>query len=295
MTLLPADTHILDVAAVLGGADAFVGTSLHGTLTAATYAQPIAVLDMVGYDKLRAVLAEIGLGSQAVRSIAAVEPALDGARSSLQPAARALLTKRVGAHFDQIAGAVTASRARRGRATAGQAPARLRAAMGERIDREQAARAGLARQYVTERLAAKHEISTLRAELTARDALIEGQEQHAAALHAELAGLNGQIGALRAQIGGLQAHIGSLKAQAEAQGGEIVRLHANAVHLTHELRAAGERLEALGHERNAAVNALEALLNSRILHYTRPLRDVAHRIRATRREGEAAATPELEL
>jgi polysaccharide pyruvyl transferase WcaK-like protein len=112
---VPATASVEDIAAVIGGSAVFVGSSLHGSITALAYDRPFVVVDIAPEPKLEAFAASVGATCRLARTGDEIADALDAPMPSLPLAS---LQARVDEHFDRIAALVSQARpprARRGR------------------------------------------------------------------------------------------------------------------------------------------------------------------------------------
>jgi lipopolysaccharide transport system ATP-binding protein len=129
---LPPEVGVEDLAAAIAGATAFVGSSLHGAITALVHGRPFVLLNLAGETKLDGFGDLTGLDDRVVHDVDAVAPALEAALA--RPAPLGLLEdlqRRIDDHFDRIAeiaaGAAAARppRRRRWRLRAGSPQARV--------------------------------------------------------------------------------------------------------------------------------------------------------------------------
>ncbi|MDQ1567196.1 MAG: hypothetical protein QOF96_2076 [Actinomycetota bacterium] len=101
---LPAGASVEDLAAAIAGAGVFLGSSLHGAITALAYGRPFVLLNLMGEAKLDGFGDLTGLDRCVVHTAAEIVPALDGALTD--PAPPGLLSDlqhRVDRHFDRLA------------------------------------------------------------------------------------------------------------------------------------------------------------------------------------------------
>ena len=101
---LPAGAAVEDLAAAIVGADAFVGSSLHGAITALVYGRPFVLLNLIDDPKLDGFGDVTGLDRGVVH--AAGEIVAAAARAVAErppPSVLAGLQARIDAHFDRIA------------------------------------------------------------------------------------------------------------------------------------------------------------------------------------------------
>ena len=112
---LPPGAGIDDLAAAIAGAALFVGSSLHGAITALVYGRPFVLLNLAGESKLDGFGDLTGLEDRVVHDVDALGLTLD--RVVTTPAPPGLLPglqRRIDAHFDRIAEiALTAASAQR--------------------------------------------------------------------------------------------------------------------------------------------------------------------------------------
>jgi hypothetical protein len=127
---LPPAVGVEDMAAAIAGGTAFVGSSLHGAITALVYGRPFVLLNLADESKLDGFADLTGLEDRVVHDLESLAPALEAALS--RPAPGGLLPdlqRRIDAHFDRIAEiAVSAAAARPRRRLSppvGRAPRRL--------------------------------------------------------------------------------------------------------------------------------------------------------------------------
>jgi hypothetical protein len=101
---LPGAASVEDLAAALAGADAFVGSSLHGAVTALVFGRPFVLLNLIDDAKLDGFGDLTGLDHGVVHHAGEVAAALD--RALAEPADPGLLPglqARIDRHFDRIA------------------------------------------------------------------------------------------------------------------------------------------------------------------------------------------------
>ena len=111
---VPADAGLEDVAAVLASAALFVGSSLHGAITALVHGRPFVLVNLGDESKLRGFVESIGLEERLVHEVAVVEEAADGALAAPSPAELvARLQAEVDEHFDSLASAIAGAADRR--------------------------------------------------------------------------------------------------------------------------------------------------------------------------------------
>ena len=111
---LPPEAGIGDLAAAIAGGLVFVGSSLHGAITALVYGRPFVLLNLAGESKLDGFGDLTGLGDRVVHDVDALGPALE--RAVTTPPPPGLLTElqgRIDDHFDRIAEIALAAASRR--------------------------------------------------------------------------------------------------------------------------------------------------------------------------------------
>jgi polysaccharide pyruvyl transferase WcaK-like protein len=100
---LPPGAALEDMAAAVFGADVFVGSSLHGAITALAYGRPFVLLNLYGEAKLDGFADLTGLGGRVVHRADEITAALDAAVND--PAPDGLLEslqQRIDRHFDRL-------------------------------------------------------------------------------------------------------------------------------------------------------------------------------------------------
>jgi len=150
---MPPAAGIEEIAAVIAGADGFVGSSLHGNITAFTYGRPFVVLNLAPERKLEgfARLAGPDAETRLVHDVAGLSALLDP-RLAIPPERRELdrLTTAVDLHFDRVAtiaaNAVDRRAATRGtrRGLASRSRRRIGRLLNPRLARRRKARAAAA-------------------------------------------------------------------------------------------------------------------------------------------------------
>ncbi|MGH9035981.1 MAG: polysaccharide pyruvyl transferase family protein [Acidimicrobiia bacterium] len=101
---LASGAGIDDLAAAIAGGVVFVGSSLHGAITALVYGRPFVLLNLAGEPKLDGFGDLTGLGDRVIHDIDALAPALDRALAEPVPADLLPgLQRRIDEHFDRIA------------------------------------------------------------------------------------------------------------------------------------------------------------------------------------------------
>ncbi|HEY0397898.1 MAG TPA: polysaccharide pyruvyl transferase family protein [Acidimicrobiia bacterium] len=101
---LPAGAAVEDLAAAIAGAGVFLGSSLHGAITALAYGRPFVLLNLMGEAKLDGFGDLTGLDRYVVHTAAEILPALDRALADpAPPGLLADLQHRIDRHFDRLA------------------------------------------------------------------------------------------------------------------------------------------------------------------------------------------------
>jgi polysaccharide pyruvyl transferase WcaK-like protein len=101
---LPAGATVEDLAAVIAGGGVFVGSSLHGAITALAYGRPFVLLNLYGEAKLDGFADLTGLGARVVHQAVNIPAALDQALADPAPAGLLdSLQRRIDRHFDRLA------------------------------------------------------------------------------------------------------------------------------------------------------------------------------------------------
>jgi hypothetical protein len=103
---LPEAVTVEDLAAAIAGGDLFLGSSLHGAITALVYGRPFVLLKLFDEAKLDGFADVTGLGRYVLHSAGEIPATLDAAMASdaVSPALLASLQGRIDAHFDRLAG-----------------------------------------------------------------------------------------------------------------------------------------------------------------------------------------------
>jgi hypothetical protein len=165
---LPAGAAVEDLAAAIAGAGVFLGTSLHGAITALAYGRPFVLLNLIDDAKLDGFGDLTGLDRFVLHGGAEIPGALDLALA--EPAAPALvedLQRRIDRHFDRLA---------------------------ELASERAAARPGVRPDRSLDADAAADHLGRLRGEV--------------GALHGEVGVLHGELGAVQAGLARLEAELG---------------------------------------------------------------------------------------
>jgi polysaccharide pyruvyl transferase WcaK-like protein len=111
---LPEGAAVEDLAAAIAGAGVFLGSSLHGAITALAYGRPFVLLNLMGEAKLTGFGDVTGLGRCVVAAAGGIVAALeDAGREPPPPGVLADLHRRIDGHFDRIAELVAARAAAR--------------------------------------------------------------------------------------------------------------------------------------------------------------------------------------
>ena len=111
---LPSDATVEDLAAVIAGGGVFVGSSLHGAITALAYGRPFVLLNLYGEAKLDGFGDLTGLSGRVVHRADDIPGAID--RAVAEPAPAGLLDalrQRLDRHFDRLAEMAAPGRAER--------------------------------------------------------------------------------------------------------------------------------------------------------------------------------------
>jgi polysaccharide pyruvyl transferase WcaK-like protein len=103
---LPEAVTVEDLAAAIAGGDLFLGSSLHGAITALVYGRPFVLLKLFDDPKLDGFGDMTGLSRLVLHSSDEIPAALDAAMAgnAAAPALLASLQGRIDAHFDRLAG-----------------------------------------------------------------------------------------------------------------------------------------------------------------------------------------------
>jgi hypothetical protein len=191
---LPPEAPVEDLAAAIAGGDAFVGSSLHGAVTAVVYGRPFVLLHLFDDSKLDGFGDLTGLQRGVVHRAADLPGALDWALAyPPEESLLAALRPRIDAHFDRIAEIARESVA-----------ARLRSVDG--------AGGSLDRYAVEDHLA----------RLKARLALVEDgeAEAHRRAVEAEAARVEAEAARVEAEAARVSAGVGLAEAHRRAAEAE---------------------------------------------------------------------------
>jgi hypothetical protein len=102
---LPEAVTVEDLAAAIAGGDLFLGSSLHGAITALVYGRPFVLLKLFDEAKLDGFGDVTGLGRYVLHSPGEIPAAMDAALAgnAATPALLATLQGRIDAHFDVLA------------------------------------------------------------------------------------------------------------------------------------------------------------------------------------------------
>ena len=102
---LPSGAAVEDLAAAIVGAEVFLGSSLHGAITALAYGRPFVLLNLMGEAKLDGFGDLTGLGRYVLHSAGEIPAGLDAAIAAgpAEPALLAGLQHRIDRHFDRLA------------------------------------------------------------------------------------------------------------------------------------------------------------------------------------------------
>lgn len=124
---VPADAEVEDVAAVLSSAALFLGSSLHGAITALVHDRPFVLVNLGDESKLRGFVESIGLEHHLVERADAIDDAAEAVLAG--PSLTSLvagLQDDVDRHFDAMASVIVEARERRSSVTARWLAARRR-------------------------------------------------------------------------------------------------------------------------------------------------------------------------
>jgi polysaccharide pyruvyl transferase WcaK-like protein len=101
---LPGTATVEDLAAAIAGGGVFVGSSLHGAITALAYGRPFVLLNLYGEAKLDGFGDLTGLGGRVVHHASEIPAALEEAIADPAPAGLLeSLQRRIDRHFDRLA------------------------------------------------------------------------------------------------------------------------------------------------------------------------------------------------
>ena len=101
---LPGGATVEDLAAAIAGGGVFVGSSLHGAITARAYGRPFVLLNLYGEAKLDGFGDITGLGARVVHRADEIPAALEAAMADPAPAGLLdSLQRRLDRHFDRLA------------------------------------------------------------------------------------------------------------------------------------------------------------------------------------------------
>jgi hypothetical protein len=103
---LPDAVTVEDLAAAIAAGDLFLGSSLHGAITALVYGRPFVLLKLFDEAKLDGFGDLTGLGRYVLHSAGQIPAAIDAALAggAVDRALLASLQGRIDAHFDRLAG-----------------------------------------------------------------------------------------------------------------------------------------------------------------------------------------------
>ena len=111
---VPADAGVEDIAAVLSSAELFLGSSLHGAITALAYGRPFVLVNLGDESKLRGFVASVGLEDRLAEDVGDIAgAALAALRSPVPAELVASLQADVDRHFDALASAIVEAMERR--------------------------------------------------------------------------------------------------------------------------------------------------------------------------------------
>ena len=194
---LPAEAAVEDLAAAIAGGDVFLGSSLHGAITALVYGRPFVLLNLIDDAKLDGFGDLTGLGRAVVHAAGEIGGALAGAPAALPaPGLLGTLQGRIDRHFDRLA--ELASERAAARPGVGPDPSLDTYAVADHLGR---LRAGLA---------------TLEGQLAEVARRADGAGQGFVGLRAALSGLQAEVGGLRADLAAVRAGLARTEAELEA-------------------------------------------------------------------------------
>jgi polysaccharide pyruvyl transferase WcaK-like protein len=105
---VPDRIHVLETAAVIGRSSGYVGTSLHGAVTAVSFGLPLAVLTHDAKGKHQQVLAAIGIDNATTTAVDGIAQAFRNTQALDLEAIAASVTHKAQADFDKLAQALQA-------------------------------------------------------------------------------------------------------------------------------------------------------------------------------------------
>ena len=184
---LPPDAVVEDLAAAVAGADVFVGSSLHGAVTALVYRRPFVLLNLIDDAKLDGFGDITGLEHLVVHRAGEVAAAL--VRAVAEPPGPGLLSGlqgRIDRHFDRIAD--LARERAEARREVGPDPALDSYAVLDQLDRLRGELAQLRAGPAAE-LDLRAEVATLRAGLARTEAALAATGRRAREAEQELSAL----------------------------------------------------------------------------------------------------------
>ena len=101
---LPSGATVEDLAAAIAGCGVFIGSSLHGAITALAYGRPFVLLNLYGEAKLDGFGDITGLAGRVVHQATEIPAALEAAMADPAPAGVLdSLQRRLDRHFDRLA------------------------------------------------------------------------------------------------------------------------------------------------------------------------------------------------
>ncbi|HMC80516.1 MAG TPA: polysaccharide pyruvyl transferase family protein, partial [Acidimicrobiia bacterium] len=192
-----AGAAVEDLAAAIAGGAVFLGSSLHGAITALAYGRPFVLLNLIDDAKLDGFGDLTGLGRAVVHAAGEIGGALAGAPAALPaPGLLGTLQGRIDRHFDRLA--ELASERAAARPGVGPDPSLDTYAVADHLGR---LRAGLA---------------TVEGQLAEVARRADGAGQGFVGLRAELSGLQAEVGGLRADLAAVRAGLARTEAELEA-------------------------------------------------------------------------------
>ena len=207
---LPAEAGVEDLVAAISGARAFVGSSLHGSISALAFGRSFVTLNLTGQSKLDGFAHLVEADDLVVRHPDDIHDACTGALKA--PPDRALVTRlqrRVDDHFDRMAEIIerstTPRHARAGPETDGEGRPYRVGQLESDLRAARSAHRALARRVRGERLRLADHVQELRdahaatsARLDAAEAALEAHRQRADHAERQAAELDAELARLRA-------------------------------------------------------------------------------------------------
>ncbi len=254
-----ASLLLVDFAAILAASEAFVGVSLHGAITTTAYGRRAVVFNAPRQSKHRGLMAHLADRAGYAERADELPAALRWALTALGPdPALATITRRIDAHFDQLAAMIDTAAVRAGVVSDAARSPRIVRLAGE-LAAVRSAHAVRGQRLVAERDA----LTTL---LDRRDERITELESAIAAAQADIAIITAEHWRLTADNQRLTADNAHLQQEVRDARAEHATAMQRADRAAADLRATADELERA---RSALVAAEEAL---RVVHATKTLR-----------------------